>query len=520
MVKNASFNPLILGTHPPLYYELLGLSFKLFGESLLIGHVFTLVFTFLLMFYTYLLGRTLYNPFIGFFAALALFISPLIFAQSGMVHLDIILAFFSVATLYYYLENKTFAYLVFGSMLVLTKEPGILIILGVGVYRFLIKNNLLRGICKNKKICVVKIKDLIIHAIPAYVLITWFLINRYVYGWMFHPSYIKFFGLSVFPQEFLSRLHQLFFIDYHFIITTGIFTCLLPIKKFYNRNKKLFFLILIFSFIIFLLCYGINSLLSFINAFFGLDLIKITGRNLSNIYWLKLPVSYLSFLIFFIVFYRKQGDILYDLKKRFNKFFNKETWILIICIAIIVLFFSFIRYGYQKRYLILVYPFFFIIGIASLKKLIKKQIYFITIIGFMLILFIIQWYDNSTPVFQTCEENMRYLDVIETHVDMSKFIEENYKDKIILTEVPQLDELQNLLGGYVSQPIKTIELEEDPYTRGVKKILPTPPKEKFDLIYFSNGGVNEEQLQKVVSFYNLSLIKKFEKNRKITYLYG
>lgn len=520
LLKNADFNPLTLGTHPPVYYELLGLTFKLFGESLLVGHVFTLILTFLLVFYTYLLGKVLYNSFIGFFAALSLFISPLVFAQSGMVHLDIVLAVFSIITVYYYVRDKEVTYLIFGSILVLTKEPGILIILGIWTYHFLTKDNLFMNIQKNKKLYTTKIKDLIIYAIPLYVLILWFLINKYSYGWIFHPSYIKFLGLSIFPQEFLRRLHQLFFVNYHFIITTAILIYLLPIKKFYNQNKKLFFLTLITPFVIFLLCHYVNFLLSFINTYLNLDLIKITGRNLSDFYQLKFSISYISFLILFLVLYKNQESRLYMIKEDFNKFFSKKTLVLIICIIIIILFFSFIRYGYQERYLILIYPFFFIIGIAFLKKLIKKQIYFVTVIGFVLFLFVIQWYDNSMPVFQTCEENMRYLDVIETHIEMSKFIEENYKDKVILTEVPQLNELQNPPGGYVSQPIKTIELEEYPYIRGVKKTLPIPTREKFDLVCFSNGGINEKQLRKIVDLYNLSLIKKFEKNGKITYLYG
>jgi 4-amino-4-deoxy-L-arabinose transferase-like glycosyltransferase len=513
-IRDAGLNPLYLGIHPPVYYELLALNLKIFGESRLAGHIFDLVVVSLLLFYTYLLGKRLYNSTSSFFAALTLFFSPLIFAQSGMVNLDTLFAFFSITTVYYYVKGKTITYLIFGSILVLTKEPGVLIILGILLYHFLIKNSLLTEVHKNKGA-----ENFLIYTTPIIVMIFWFLINKYVHGWIFHPSYVTFFQLTVFPQEFLRRLHQLFFADYHFIITTAILCCLLPFKEFYTKNKRRFLAILACSLLIFLICYTITPLLHFIKDYFNLDLIQITGKNLTDLYELKFSLAYLLFLTLFILFYSKQSNTFQDIKTRFYKIFNEKTLLLVICIAIPLLFFSFIRYGYNKRYLILVYPLFFITGIASLKKISLNRSLFLVVMAIILILFASQWY-ASKPIFGTCEENMLYLDVIDTHVEMSRFIEKNYKDKIVLTEVPELDELTFPFAGYVTQPIKSIEGEIDPFRRGINKTLPLVPKEKFDLVYLSNGGYNEEYLLKTINFYNLSLIKKFEKNGKITYLYG
>lgn len=519
MLKNAGFNPLLLGIHPPFYYELLALTLRTFGESLLVGHIFNLVFTLLLVFYTYLLGRLLYNSVAGFFAALLLFFSPLVFAQSGLVHLEIPFAFFSIATIYYYLKDKILAYTLFGSMLVLTKEPSVLVILGVLIYHLFFRNGLFKKDAKSFATYARAIKDNGVYLVPLVVISIWFLINKYAQGWAFHPSYLGFFQITVFPHEFLRRLHQLFFENYHFIITTAIIICLLPIKKFYYRNKSLFYLIIVIPIILFLACYFINPLIMLLK-YFGLDIIKIIGKDLSELYLLKFSISYLSFLFLFLIFYTNHGNLLSDLKERFVRFFGEKVLLLSICTFIIILFFSFMRYGYQNRYLTLAYPFFFVIGVASVQKLTKKQHYFLLIVSIILSLFIIQWYDNSRPIFQTCEENMRYLDVIETHAKMSKFIEENYEDKTILTEVPQLDELQFPFAGYVEQPLKAIEGETDPFRRGINKTLAILPRDSFDLVYFSNGGCNEDYLRKTVNIYNLSLIQKFEKSGKIAYLYG
>jgi len=79
----------------------------------------------------------------------------------------------------------------------------------------------------------------------------------------------------------------------------------------------------------------------------------------------------------------------------------------------------------------------------------------IIVIGLIIALFITQWYAPKAS-FQTYEENMNYLDVIESHTQMSKFIETNYKDNIILTQFPEFDELRIIAGGYIKEPLNIV----------------------------------------------------------------
>ena len=48
LIKNGDLSSLSLGIHPPMYYEIFASVLKLFGESLLVGHIFNLAFTILL----------------------------------------------------------------------------------------------------------------------------------------------------------------------------------------------------------------------------------------------------------------------------------------------------------------------------------------------------------------------------------------------------------------------------------------------------------------------------------------
>lgn len=74
--------------HPPLFVFTLGLVWKSFGDSLLISHLFYLIFIFLALIFTYLLGATIanfqdakLNSLVGFVAALFLLFSPVFFSS-------------------------------------------------------------------------------------------------------------------------------------------------------------------------------------------------------------------------------------------------------------------------------------------------------------------------------------------------------------------------------------------------------------------------------------------------------
>jgi len=150
----------------------------------------------------------------------------------------------------------------------------------------------------------------------------------------------------------------------------------------------------------------------------------------------------------------------------------------------------------------------------------KNRAVYIFAIAIILALFVTKWWGDVYPICGPCEENLEYFSVIETHQEMARFIESNYPNSIILTECPQTHELTLPWAGYVKKGLKVTEVEKDDILRlGINKYK-IPPPDKFDLVYYSVGGIDSKELEEAVNLYNLTLIKKIEKNGKIAYLYG
>lgn len=110
---------------------------------------------------------------------------------------------------------------------------------------------------------------------------------------------------------------------------------------------------------------------------------------------------------------------------------------------------------------------------------------------------------------------MEYLDLIETHYNATKYIETNFPNSTVLTAWPQSEELREPILGYVNKPIKAIDITE---------LLKNSTLEKeiynIDLIYYyPQSALNRENLLKIINNLNSTLLKRFEKNGKITEIY-
>jgi len=144
-MKDNGFNPFSLGFansygHPPLFFQTLALAFFLFGTKLFVAHLLIIIFSFLAIFFTYLIGEYLYGKKVGIFAALFLLFDPLFFAQSGMVQISVPFTALTMVSVYFALRNKTAFYLFAASCLVLFKEPAIFTISIITLYKYLEKD--------------------------------------------------------------------------------------------------------------------------------------------------------------------------------------------------------------------------------------------------------------------------------------------------------------------------------------------------------------------------------------------
>src|SRR3989344_1054382 len=80
--------------HPPFFYIFAGLIFKIFGDSLMVGHLIILIFSFLVILFTYLIGKELFSRKIGIIASLLLLFTPIFVSYSNLFYLEMPLTAF------------------------------------------------------------------------------------------------------------------------------------------------------------------------------------------------------------------------------------------------------------------------------------------------------------------------------------------------------------------------------------------------------------------------------------------
>src|SRR5258708_5190040 len=122
--------------HPVLLLEILALAWRLFGESLQVAHVVMVLFAFLTLYGTYLVGKALYGRRTGLIATALLLLYPLFRAQSTLVLLDLPPAAFSVMAIYGLVRRNTPWFILCASAMVLTKATGIVLIPAALLYVF------------------------------------------------------------------------------------------------------------------------------------------------------------------------------------------------------------------------------------------------------------------------------------------------------------------------------------------------------------------------------------------------
>ncbi len=129
--------PALFFGHPPAFYFSLSALYRLVGEELWVSHVFAVAFSFLTIYFTYLLASHLFGRMTGILAGLLLFFSPIYFAQSGMATAEPMVTALGLMCVYYFLRGRYLAYLICGVILVMTKETSAATIAALLIYVFI-----------------------------------------------------------------------------------------------------------------------------------------------------------------------------------------------------------------------------------------------------------------------------------------------------------------------------------------------------------------------------------------------
>jgi len=443
-MKDNGFNPFSLGFansygHPPLFFQTLALAFFLFGTKLFVAHLLIIIFSFLAIFFTYLIGEYLYGKKVGIFAALFLLFDPLFFAQSGMVQISVPFTALTMVSVYFALRNKTAFYLFAASCLVLFKEPAIFTISIITLYKYLEKD-----------------KRWFLYLLPASLFFFWTFLNKALYGFLLYPGSVGAFGLLDFDSLYYS-LSWVFIANLKSVLTIFIITSVILFRKVLKEKNVFLF----------------TSLIAFYVLFFAF----MTGA---------MP--------------------------------------------------------FPPRYLLLVFPLYFIMAARSVDIVFKKYSYAVVII--FLAIFTIFWggviesrngiktnMDYVDYVNVNMETNMEYVDYINVNIAAISYLENNHQNSKILISPESFNEMfTEPLYGYIKNPLKVTYDKNSEFDLIYYIPKPNMSKNMGNLTEFaySIGFIQCEDrdpykfaadsLHYLIHTKNTTLIKKFDYNGKVVEL--
>jgi len=183
---------------------------------------------------------------VGFFAVLILSFQSIFLSQFALVLPEILVVLFSVLAVYFYIRKIDWAYLLFGSLLVLTKESGVIVILSIVIW------NVIDYLKSTKKENFNSYKFLKINfflSLPIVCLLIHFLLLKYYFGWFFFPEHISEFNFNW--EDFSWRIRKT--LNYIFVDNgrQPILIALISIAILFNQKisikYRLFILLLFFS---------------------------------------------------------------------------------------------------------------------------------------------------------------------------------------------------------------------------------------------------------------------------------
>jgi hypothetical protein len=207
-------------------------------------------------------------------------------------------------------------------------------------------------------------------------------------------------------------------------------------------------------------------------------------------------------------------------KIKIKSLLKTENFVFLLIVLFINILNSLIGKFFLIRYILVLYPIFFIAGSNALNYVLKKNTIIIFVTLFLIGLFINRWEGNRT---NSCgcelESNLEYLDLIETHKNSTLYIETNFPNSTVLTTWPQSRELTLPFLGYIKSPV---------YVKTVSEELITCTRISYfngslngvNLICYSPQAHQPEKLLEIIKNLNLTLIKRFEKNGKYTEIYA
>jgi 4-amino-4-deoxy-L-arabinose transferase-like glycosyltransferase len=222
--------------HPLFFYFISSLWVKTLGHNLIVIHLLFLSLSIGLVGLVYNFGNILLNKTAGVIASLMLMFSPVFVTQATFMLPEILVTFLCTLTFFFYWEKKILLEIITGSLLVLTKESGIVLIISILLFDVSLKIIESRSLSEFIK----KTPNLFAHSIPLIAIGAFLVAQKIKLGWYLYPEHISMMKLEKSQiKENFQYVYQVLFKSQGrglLILISAVGTVLLSIKK--NINAK------------------------------------------------------------------------------------------------------------------------------------------------------------------------------------------------------------------------------------------------------------------------------------------
>ena len=210
---------------------------QIFGFSPLVMHIFALIISSIFLVAFFYILRRLANPVFALLGTLLLLSQEVFIVQSSFMLPEILIAMMTIAAIFSLFTGKTFLYFLYASILVLTKETGIVIIGALAIPAFLIF--IKQHIQGRSRSFLPLIKYFFLVCSPLLIGLAFYAYQKKIYGWYFYPLHIQYMNFD-WPtvRQRMLLIREFVFIGYGRRILVVMLGFLLILLLIYRRRSK------------------------------------------------------------------------------------------------------------------------------------------------------------------------------------------------------------------------------------------------------------------------------------------
>jgi 4-amino-4-deoxy-L-arabinose transferase-like glycosyltransferase len=181
-----SIAPFVSRGHPLMFHFLAAIWMNIFGTGLISGHSFALAISIFVIIVSYIFCKKFFSPQVGIVAAILLAFQPVFIAQSAFLLPEMMVALWTMLCFYFYFSNRKALFIVIASVLLLTKESGLVVLCTLGAY------TVFQFVREKEKNSQSLIKSLLLVVTPVLIASTFFIAQKILCSFFLFPLYTSY----------------------------------------------------------------------------------------------------------------------------------------------------------------------------------------------------------------------------------------------------------------------------------------------------------------------------------------